>query len=279
MRVNSHRSTGQTQNGSAGTVKAGDSSHPPDEAARDVLDFVMRVTSPEKAKANRNNARKSTGPRTRRGKSHSRLNALKHGAFASRRLIPGENREEYDDLAVAVIGEVAPCTAIETMLVDQIIGDIWRLRRVEQAELAYFGEVRKATISRALRSLPCCEHRASCSAAGDEKPPLSHCATTAGNKSVLPKLAVSNKWCDTEHVKDAGSSGAQVCEETLRFARQKLDIASDLDKLMLDGLVSPQGAFPQATLEHIRRSLVRDVLRKGEKLAELQCRPPKIAFR
>src|ERR1700731_2881518 len=44
-------------------------------------------TSEKKTKANRRNALKSTGPRTARGKSWSRLNALKHGILASQAVI------------------------------------------------------------------------------------------------------------------------------------------------------------------------------------------------
>ena len=61
------------------------------QAARDVLEFVTRVTSSTKIASNRQNAKRSTGPRTTRGKAKSRLNALTHRGFATLRLIPGED--------------------------------------------------------------------------------------------------------------------------------------------------------------------------------------------
>jgi len=39
--------------------------------------------SERKLKANRDNARKSTGPKTARGKAFSRRNAVKHGLFVN----------------------------------------------------------------------------------------------------------------------------------------------------------------------------------------------------
>jgi hypothetical protein len=57
--------------------------------------------SQRKLNANRLNAKKSTGPKTLRGKEYSRRNALKHGLFARHSLeffLLGEDSHEYDDL-------------------------------------------------------------------------------------------------------------------------------------------------------------------------------------
>ena len=199
-------------------------------------ELVGLVASNKKIGANRDNAKKSTGPRTPQGKSHSRWNALKHGAFAKQRLIDGEDEKTYQQLSARVFAETTPKTAIERMLVDQIVGDLWRLRRVEQAERAYFEQIRVAALARALRTL------------------------SANELQLVPDIA--------ERAKSPIAEGA---EPISRCVRQKLRAAMDPDKLMLDGMVSPDRAFPYSTLEHIRRCLVRDVLRKGASLAELQC--------
>jgi hypothetical protein len=47
------------------------------------MPLVHRRVTPAKLAANRANARKSTGPRTHRGKCAVRLNALRHGIYAS----------------------------------------------------------------------------------------------------------------------------------------------------------------------------------------------------
>ena len=48
--------------------------------------------------ANRENAQKSTGPRTEEGKSITRLNALQHGLFATDPVIPGEDPAHFEAL-------------------------------------------------------------------------------------------------------------------------------------------------------------------------------------
>ena len=111
------------------------------------------LASARKIAANRLNAKKCTGPRTQRGKSRARWNALKHGAYATQRLIRGEDAKAYQRLSERVFAETKPGTAIACMLVDQIIGDIWRLRRVEQAERAYLEHVRVANLARTQRAL------------------------------------------------------------------------------------------------------------------------------
>ena len=46
--------------------------------------------------ANRENAKKSTGPRTPEGKARVSKNALKHGLLAQDSVIPGEDPAEFD---------------------------------------------------------------------------------------------------------------------------------------------------------------------------------------
>ena len=47
-------------------------------------------------KANRQNAKKSTGPRTPEGKARSSQNALKHGLLARDAVMADEDPAEYD---------------------------------------------------------------------------------------------------------------------------------------------------------------------------------------
>ena len=56
------------------------------------------MTSRAKIAANRKNSRNSTGPRSERGKSKSRLNALKYGIYAKTPVLPEEDENAYREL-------------------------------------------------------------------------------------------------------------------------------------------------------------------------------------
>ena len=79
--------------------------------------------------ANRENAQKSTGPRTAEGKAVSSKNAVKYGLFAKETVISGENQAEYDAFYDAALAELAPSGAMEAILAERIVSLSWRLRR------------------------------------------------------------------------------------------------------------------------------------------------------
>ena len=85
-------------------------------------------------KANRENAKKSTGPRTAEGKRTAAQNALKHGLFGREKTIHGESNEEYDRHHQAFIDELEPATMVESALAERIVTLSWRLRRAERME-------------------------------------------------------------------------------------------------------------------------------------------------
>lgn len=93
--------------------------------------------------ANRKNARKSTGPRTREGKQVSRLNALTHGLTAAEVLLPHEDRARYEALCAALVADFQPETAMESLVVERIAVGMWRLRRACAFEAALIGHHRQ----------------------------------------------------------------------------------------------------------------------------------------
>src|SRR5471032_811207 len=84
--------------------------------------------------ANRRNAQLSTGPRTAEGKLASSMNALKTGIDAESSVIPGEDAAALADLTERFYQDCQPQTAIETILVDNIVRAAWRLRRFDRID-------------------------------------------------------------------------------------------------------------------------------------------------
>ena len=80
-----------------------------------------RPISEKKRAANRANARKSTGPRTPRGKARSRLNGLKHGLTASIGILPGESPDQLRELSRSIHADLRPRGHAEAVLVDQYV--------------------------------------------------------------------------------------------------------------------------------------------------------------
>jgi hypothetical protein len=95
------------------------------------------MSSARKAAANRQNALKSTGPKTPDGKAAVRLNALRHGLL-SEEILPGEDEEALRELAEGLRAELQPVGELEGLLVDRITSLLWRLRRLGRVEAGVF---------------------------------------------------------------------------------------------------------------------------------------------
>ena len=93
-------------------------------------------TSQKQREANRQNALKSTGPRTIEGRAISSGNALKHGLRAARHLLPGEDAAAYDALGDGLTTQLQPVGVLEAELVDRLVSLFWRARRIPAIEAA-----------------------------------------------------------------------------------------------------------------------------------------------
>jgi len=82
-------------------------------------------------KANRQNALKSTGPRTKEGKETVSQNATKHGLCSCKNVIKGERLDEYEQFHNDMIEDLSPAGAMEEMLAERIVNLSWRLKRAE----------------------------------------------------------------------------------------------------------------------------------------------------
>src|ERR1700688_1542434 len=90
--------------------------------------------SSNRADVNRENAKKSTGPRTEAGKQRSKLNALRHGLTGQTVVLPTEDHSVYDRHAQSFLDEYQPKGATETQFVHSLIDASWRLNRVSAVE-------------------------------------------------------------------------------------------------------------------------------------------------
>ena len=79
--------------------------------------------------ANRANAQKSTGPKSKSGKSVSRANAYQHGLTAKQIVVPGETPEQFEKLREGLVADFAPGTTIEFELIDHLAALLLRRRR------------------------------------------------------------------------------------------------------------------------------------------------------
>jgi hypothetical protein len=80
------------------------------------------------------NSQKSTGPRTAAGKAASRCNAVKHGIFATTQIMFDESAEDLADLAAEYHEHHSPADPGERFLVDTLVNNEWRLRRLRRVE-------------------------------------------------------------------------------------------------------------------------------------------------
>jgi hypothetical protein len=89
--------------------------------------------------ANRENAKKSTGPRTPEGKAASSRNRLVHGLRANKHILIGDdNPADFLLLLQSLDATFRPVGEGEEMLVTQIAHDQWRLERALPMEAAIF---------------------------------------------------------------------------------------------------------------------------------------------
>src|ERR1700712_1975530 len=106
------------------------------ESTLDALESTLAAML-DRAERNRQNAQKSTGPKTPEGKAASRMNAVRHGLCTTVMLaMPGEDQHAFDTLRNGVFNSFRPADTAERVLVEQYVSIAWRLRRIGDAEAA-----------------------------------------------------------------------------------------------------------------------------------------------
>ncbi len=96
------------------------------------------MATAKQATANRENAARSTGPRTKPGKARSSRNALKHGLSAEQVVMLDEDPAAFEALRSDLFEHYQPTDPVAEHLVEQVAASIWRLRRVPEIEAGIF---------------------------------------------------------------------------------------------------------------------------------------------
>ena len=100
------------------------------------------MTSERQAEANRQNAQKSTGPRTAAGKAAVALYGMKHGLLSRECLLKGESETEFVAFGRRLRAKLAPVGELELFLADRLVSTAWRLRRLIAVETLLFDRER-----------------------------------------------------------------------------------------------------------------------------------------
>lgn len=99
----------------------------------------LKVISNNKVRANKENAKKSTGPRTVSGKDKVSGNALTHGLTAEKHVIIGESIDEFNTFKNSMFKVYQPFGAYEEEIFIKLVELLWRLRRVGVIETGIYG--------------------------------------------------------------------------------------------------------------------------------------------
>ena len=84
--------------------------------------------------ANRQNAKKSTGPRTDEGKTATSQNAFKHGLFVDKAVVRDESQDEYDLHRQRLLAEWNPVGEMESIVAERLVNLTWRLERAQRMQ-------------------------------------------------------------------------------------------------------------------------------------------------
>jgi hypothetical protein len=84
--------------------------------------------------ANRENGKLSHGAITPEGKSASSMNALKHGLFSAKVLLPHEDVAAYESLVATIFAHHKPVTDAEKLVIQSVADTEWKLVRIDRAE-------------------------------------------------------------------------------------------------------------------------------------------------
>ena len=103
--------------------------------------------------ANRQNASKSTGPKTPEGKAAVSQNGIKHGLETDQNVIKGESKADFDLHSEQLFEQFNPSDPLEINLVERIVTLSWRLKRANRAQTAALNALHHSHNTSVIRGL------------------------------------------------------------------------------------------------------------------------------
>jgi hypothetical protein len=101
------------------------------------------AVSNARAEASRRNGAKSCGPRSAEGKARAAQNAIKHGMRALKYVVlPDESAAEFHAFEEAIVDDLVPVGALQSVLARRVAVAAWRLARADRMEVELFEERR-----------------------------------------------------------------------------------------------------------------------------------------
>lgn len=92
------------------------------------------MTTEAQLQANKQNALRSTSPKSVQGRAKASQNSAKHGLLSKDLLIHDEKLKELDSFRNGIYQSLCPQGEMEILLVENIINAAWHLRRLTKAE-------------------------------------------------------------------------------------------------------------------------------------------------
>jgi hypothetical protein len=108
------------------------------------------MASDAQINANRSNAQRSTGPRTKVGKAVVAQNAIKHGLFAHQDVIAEEDPQQYEEHRRRFLAELSPAGEKQALLAGRIVSLAWRLKRAERLQNELFDYLLAREVERSM---------------------------------------------------------------------------------------------------------------------------------
>ena len=125
---------GQHNHSEAAAEKGDNETSKPDSIENNNQSKSKRPVSEARLRANRQNAKKSTGPRTKDGKQRSSLNATRHSILAQVIHLPKEDMAAYNKFTSDYVVSLAPVGTVEIQLAHACADIQFRLHRIDAAE-------------------------------------------------------------------------------------------------------------------------------------------------